>query len=261
MITLPNMGLTKWDQINDNFSHAQLAANFQALDDHDHTPGNGVQIPAGGLAPLSVAAANLQDEVFTAEKIASGSITADKIAANAITSGQIANGTITDSDLASPNNGVWKTIYRVSHTLKSSIAAGTYILYNGVNSPGTDYSGVALPVLNYIAADDTVSGKTTNARIRAWVSANGVNPGITTMTFRLQSFASGGTSGTYTVSSPGGVLMFTTITNALASTFTTSTALPNTLPNGPAVASVTTSGSLSANSVAMVGVDIQVNYQ
>lgn len=63
MIVLPNMGLVKWDSLNDAFSHEQLAANFQALDAHDHTPGKGVPIPYGGLAEQSVGPENLRQEL------------------------------------------------------------------------------------------------------------------------------------------------------------------------------------------------------
>lgn len=64
MIILPNMGLFKWDSINDFFSHEQLAANFQALDEHDHTTGKGEQIPYGGLAEQSVGLENLREIVL-----------------------------------------------------------------------------------------------------------------------------------------------------------------------------------------------------
>lgn len=80
MIVTPNMGLIAWDQVNDTFSHQQLAANFIALDSHDHSPGKGKLIQSGGLAPLSVSAANLQDDVLTTEKIAEGAVTTSKLA-------------------------------------------------------------------------------------------------------------------------------------------------------------------------------------
>lgn len=63
MIVLPNMGLVKWDSINDYFSHVQLAANMEALDSHNHTAGKGVQIPYGGLAEQSVSFSNLRSDV------------------------------------------------------------------------------------------------------------------------------------------------------------------------------------------------------
>lgn len=58
------MGLVKWESINDFFSHEQLAANFAALDEHNHTLGKGVQIPYGGLAEHAVGAENLREGVI-----------------------------------------------------------------------------------------------------------------------------------------------------------------------------------------------------
>lgn len=63
MIVTTNMGLFKWDQIGDYFSHEQLAANFAALDEHDHTAGKGKPIPYGGLAEQSVGPENLREGV------------------------------------------------------------------------------------------------------------------------------------------------------------------------------------------------------
>lgn len=64
MIVLPNMGLIKWDSINDFFSHEQLASNFGAIDEHNHTAGKGVQIPYGGLAEQAVGTENLREGVI-----------------------------------------------------------------------------------------------------------------------------------------------------------------------------------------------------
>ena len=48
------MGLTSWDQPKDPYNYAQLAGNWQIVDFHDHTAGNGVPIPAGGLGSGAV---------------------------------------------------------------------------------------------------------------------------------------------------------------------------------------------------------------
>lgn len=64
MIVLPNMGLVKWDSINDYFSHEQLAANFQSLDEHNHTAGKGKPIAYGGLAEQSVGPENLREGIL-----------------------------------------------------------------------------------------------------------------------------------------------------------------------------------------------------
>jgi hypothetical protein len=59
MIVKPEMGLVVWTAVNDYFSHVQLAANFEALDAHNHTPGKGAKIGAGGIAEQAVEYSNL----------------------------------------------------------------------------------------------------------------------------------------------------------------------------------------------------------
>lgn len=49
-----NMGLKIWNLLTDLFSHTDLANNFAILDAHNHSNGQGVQIPTGGLAPGAV---------------------------------------------------------------------------------------------------------------------------------------------------------------------------------------------------------------
>lgn len=99
-IITPNMSLVRWDSLSDNYSHTELASNFQAIDDHDHTAGKGKLIPAGGLASLAVTSANLQDGIFTSSKIADGSVTTAKIADLAVTSGKFDDGVISTAKLA-----------------------------------------------------------------------------------------------------------------------------------------------------------------
>lgn len=48
------MSLKVWNSEADPYDHQQLADNFLKLDQHDHTPGQGSQIPASGLAPNAV---------------------------------------------------------------------------------------------------------------------------------------------------------------------------------------------------------------
>lgn len=84
MYTSPEMGLTIWNLLTDLFDHTQLAADFAALDAHNHTAGQGVQIPTGGIA----------NGAITAAKIASGAITASQIANSSITFAQLASGAL-----------------------------------------------------------------------------------------------------------------------------------------------------------------------
>lgn len=80
MRTGTNLSLTIWDEGDDPYDHTELAANWDALDAHDHTSGKGVQIPGAGLA--------------------NGSVTNPKLAPNAVTTDKIQDGTILAADLA-----------------------------------------------------------------------------------------------------------------------------------------------------------------
>lgn len=99
--TLPNMGLVKWNSTSDPFSHTQLAANIQALDDHDHTPGKGVQIPAGGLAANSITSTNLAPNSVLTTTIADLNVTGAKIAAGTVTNDKIATADLQKLGLSS----------------------------------------------------------------------------------------------------------------------------------------------------------------
>jgi hypothetical protein len=103
------MSLTIWDLITDDFSYTDLENNWIEVDQHDHSPGNGVPIGTAGiandaitqtqLAPNSVGTGQLQDASVTGSKIAPGSITGSDIAAGTVTGINIANGTITITNL------------------------------------------------------------------------------------------------------------------------------------------------------------------
>jgi hypothetical protein len=61
-VTSTNMSLRIWNLLNDPFDHAQLATNWDKVDQHDHTSGRGVQIPTAGLADGSVSITKLAAE-------------------------------------------------------------------------------------------------------------------------------------------------------------------------------------------------------
>jgi hypothetical protein len=89
MFTSPNMSLIIWDQPDDAYDHNELAGNFRALDDHDHTGGHGVQIPTSGLkqgavdgnvlAPNTVTTNHIVDHTIQRIDLADGIIGADQI--------------------------------------------------------------------------------------------------------------------------------------------------------------------------------------
>lgn len=48
-ITSPKLGLRVWNSLQDPYDHDQLASNWFKIDQHDHSPGRGVQIPSEGI--------------------------------------------------------------------------------------------------------------------------------------------------------------------------------------------------------------------
>jgi hypothetical protein len=100
MIITPNMSLTVWDNLSDTFNHSELQTNFETLDAHDHTSGNGVQLPEGALAADSVAGVNLKDGSITGNKIVDGTINATKLAEGTLGEGVLGDGSVTPDKLA-----------------------------------------------------------------------------------------------------------------------------------------------------------------
>jgi hypothetical protein len=273
-ITLPNMGLVKWDSLNDKFSHTQLAANIQALDDHDHTTGKGKQIPEGGLAPLSVSASNLQDGVFTPEKLADGSISTAKIQNNAVTTGKLGTGSvtsnelasnavttakvtdanITDAKLASANNGVYRTVAFTRWNVAAGLTSGAtkYILseLSDVWTASVGLGNAAGGIFDYLSTDYTVAGGlSTKFRVKMLVGVGATSPSTVTFNGGLYPLTvSGGNltpgtvvTGSTTGTTPTPALALNTISRYTSSDFDTSVLLsdPGTYALGFVVGSIT----------------------
>ena len=68
------MGLTAWDLGDDQYNYIQLANNFIALDEHDHSPSKGQQIQSAGLANSAVITAKIANLAVTTSKYALGSV-------------------------------------------------------------------------------------------------------------------------------------------------------------------------------------------
>lgn len=80
------LGLHIWNSLSDPFDSAQLARNFSKLDQHDHAPGRGVQIPTEGVkdgaitnAKLASAITLLPDLGVTSGKLSDNSVTPSKL--------------------------------------------------------------------------------------------------------------------------------------------------------------------------------------
>jgi hypothetical protein len=108
----PRMSLRVWNTPQDIFDHAQLAQNFLKLDQHNHTPGQGTQIPTDGIEDGAVIssklATNLQvsplDNSVSTVKIQNQAVNEDKIADGAVATAKLEDGAVTgdkvDSDFA-----------------------------------------------------------------------------------------------------------------------------------------------------------------
>lgn len=94
-ITTSNMGLTAWSSLTDFFNHTQLSANFVAIDEHDHTTGKGVAIPASGIAALAIATSKIADGAVTNPKLATNAVATANITDLNVTTGKLAAGAVT----------------------------------------------------------------------------------------------------------------------------------------------------------------------
>lgn len=90
MYSTQNMNLTSWDLEGDYFTHADLDANWKAIDQHDHSPGKGVLINSSGITAGAI----------TSDKIGSGAVTGDAIADDAVSTANIQVGAVTNPLLA-----------------------------------------------------------------------------------------------------------------------------------------------------------------
>lgn len=82
-------GLVIWNDLTDDYDHNQLAGNWDLVDDHDHTLGNGKRIPRDGiasgaigpnqLAPDTVTSVHIVDKAIQRVDLADGIIGMDQI--------------------------------------------------------------------------------------------------------------------------------------------------------------------------------------
>lgn len=159
------MGLTVWNSVSDLFSHVALENNMIAIDQHNHTPGEGTQIPTAGIA----------DGAITAAKLAAGAIsnlTGGQLATGSITSTQIADGTLVAADV-SPTGGIGLANYRVT-TSSISASVGDWVIANGTGL------GIYLPAPAANATVTVTSGPlctSPNSPVKLWSnSGNQIYP-------------------------------------------------------------------------------------
>lgn len=206
-----NMGLYIWDQGDDPYSHTELAANFSAIDTHDHTGGHGRQIPAAGLGTGSVTTAKLADGSVTTLKLADGSVTTPKLADQAVTSPKIGNQEVHLNHLGSD---------------VQLVPSGVILAYGGSSTPanfllcdGSSYLRVDYPSLfavigtNYNQGDDSNHFRVPDLRTRVPVGRGTGSDSATLGQTDGQSVGSRSLSHSHTATHSHGVTGLTTTAN------------------------------------------------
>lgn len=95
MFVTPSMGLTAWDLGADQYDHAQLATNFSAIDDHDHTTGKGKQIPTAGLQNNSVNSSKIApDSINPTIHIPADSIPQSRLGVDSVGSSELQSASV-----------------------------------------------------------------------------------------------------------------------------------------------------------------------
>jgi hypothetical protein len=219
--TTPKMSLRMWDQLNDPFSHDQLADNMLKIDFHDHTPGRGVQIPTEGIAD--------------------GAITPIKAASSLD---------------PSPAYMAYKVIKSASGSIGASAAASIYAMSENSPAASTMVSDRTAPFW-FDPADYAISGRTVKLRL-TWTIVNGANAPATTFTTGLSGPLtwSGGLAGNFNTYIAG---TGTTFTTPAAGTSTTTVLSDITAPAAGLYAlGFTTSVAASASAATVIRAMIQL---
>lgn len=174
MATTTNMALTKWPNLTDLFSHTALAANFDAIDAHDHTAGKGVQVPTGGLLNLAVTTAKLADGAVTTVKIGANQVTSAKVDTSIALASQvirIVRGTVNSNGSTARGTGFTSSraslgVYNVAIT---SAFSAVPVVVAGFETPGTSPFHGYIKVTNLATTGFTV---TTEGRVNGLADFN-----------------------------------------------------------------------------------------
>lgn len=111
-----------------------------------------------------------------------------------IRSADIADGTVTDTDLASPNNGVYRTIASIQGGFVAGTGGNSYFVAgNGtVTANGGSSANGVLGLVDIQAADYAVNGKTARLRTTLYVASNATAPANTHIGFLFPTAWAGG---------------------------------------------------------------------
>ncbi|HYW86247.1 MAG TPA: hypothetical protein VFB50_00645 [Chloroflexota bacterium] len=138
----------------DIFKKEDVQGLAVAVDNHDHTAGRGLAIPAGAIP----------NGTITSAMIANGTIVAADIAAGTITSNEIADGTIATADLA--NNAVTNAKLGTDTARANLLTNGGFEIWQRGNGPFTaQYAYFADRWSIGLAGTDTISVSKATANI------------------------------------------------------------------------------------------------
>lgn len=189
------MSLRLWTDLNDLYSHDQLADNFSKLDFHDHSPGRGNQIPTEGIFDGAVTGAKLDTTVLAG----------------------------------------WRSIAFGTAFTTSQIVVGTGFLTIGGGFGISTALSVNSNVFYLDPADYAVPGKTTEFRIRGigLISAAAA-PGANISFMAIPITAVAGTGGTLSTTSgtAAGTVTMTAPTASSRNVVTSAVITPATLTAG-----------------------------
>lgn len=248
------MGLTSWTSLNDFFSHAQLAANWVAIDEHDHTATKGAQIPAGGLATGAVSQAKIQ----------TGAIDTTRLADNAVTDVKLdRTGVATHFNLAERWVGFNSSAAAVTRYLLTPAGASAATAQSANGSIQAAFTVNSND--HYIASYRTAGVYSTGAhapryRLQCAAFGNGVAPGAHTITIDLRTIGTpDGTAGAYpqvasaaTVSSSSVVLSMANSTGQIVTGSSPSDFIISATTDTTYVLTAQISTTLAANSTVSV---------
>lgn len=113
-----NMGLRVWDLPTDDWSRSELANNWEAVDDHDHSSGRGKQVPTGGIQDSAISTIKIQDlavgttklgnQIVTQAKLANASVGTPQLIDLGVTTAKLADNAVTGPKVADNSIGASK---------------------------------------------------------------------------------------------------------------------------------------------------------
>lgn len=116
-----NLGLRTWDRGEDPYVYQQLATNWELLDDHDHSPNRGLQIPEAGIKDEAVGSNKIKPFAVTETRLAAASVSVSKLANNSVATDKLQDYAVTNIKVADDaiqirnlDSTIWDTVHGMS---------------------------------------------------------------------------------------------------------------------------------------------------